>query len=59
MDLTNTMRQFGEKRMSDMNSMSRETKKKHLKQRVITNPALYQGKPELSARPRKKSGKSV
>lgn len=51
MDLMNTMRQFGEKRMSDMSSMSRETKKKHLKQRVITNPALYQGKPEPQKEP--------
>lgn len=37
--------------MSDMSSMNRETKKKQLKKRVITNPAFHQGKPEQEQEP--------
>lgn len=47
----NTRKQFGEKRMSDMSSMNRETKKKQLKKQVITNPAFQQRKPEPDQEP--------
>ena len=44
--------------MSDMSSMNRETKKKQLKKRVITNPAYHQGEAAPQKEPDNREGTS-